>query len=402
MIISLRSMSYQDLKKQLSKDDKIVLWSCDTCVKHVGFGGYDKMTILENMLKNDGYNVIKKELIAVSCVPDMIEERKKNIAKKDAFEEATVIIPLTCEAGWDELKEIFPDKKIIKVLNTVGVGICSGKRGTILTNPFEDLDLEPNPKGISMKQTAKKLNLYDTFFNEDEQITTEKKEPVEITVDGEKVTANKGDTLLKACLDNGFKVPHLCYTKVLGGDAVCRLCLVKVEGMRGLVASCSINVEEGMKITTDDDELTEYRRINLELLLASQNHDCLFCTHNYKCELQELVNDLGVEDKNFRHEKGLKPMDDSSMAFVYDPNKCILCTRCIRACDELAGKHNLALLHRGYDSTISPGLDTNMEKSDCATCLACVFACPTGALSERMRKFDGKEWKPSKLHGYYQ
>ncbi len=401
MIISMRSMSYEDLKKQLTKDDKIVLWSCDTCVKHTGIGGYDKLTILENMLKKDGFNILTKELIGVSCVPDLIMDRKINITKKDIFEEATVIIPLTCEAGWDELNEVFPEKKIIKVLNTVGVGICSEKRGTLLTNPFEDLDLEPDPKGITLRKVAEKLNLFDTFFNEDKEVLPVK-ELVEITINGQKVKVNKGETLLKSCLDNGFKVPHLCYTDILGGASACRLCVVKIKDMRGLVASCSIDVADGMEITTEDDELTEYRRMNLELILASQKHDCLFCTHNNKCELQDLIHELGVENKQLRQEETLKPIDDSSMAFTYDSNKCILCGRCIRACDEVAGKHNLAFLYRGNDTIVASGMNENIGESDCATCLACVLACPTGALSERMRKFDGKDWKPSKLYGYYQ
>ncbi len=402
MIISLRSMSYDELKKQISKDDKMVLWSCDTCVKHVGFGGYEKLKILETMLKNDGFNVIKKELVSVSCVPDLIKDRKENFLKKEIFNEATVIIPLTCEAGVDEIKEVFGDKKIIKVLNTVGVGICSKTRGTLLTNPFEDLPLEPNPEGISLKQIAEKLNYFDTFFNEDREASSVNEEYVEITIDGKKVKTAKETNLLKACLDNGFNVPHLCYTEVLGGDAACRLCLVKIAGMRGTVPSCTVSAEEGMSIITDDDELTEQRRINLELILSSQNHDCLYCTHNYKCELQKLVNELGVENINYKKEEKTMIIDDSGLAFSYDPNKCILCSRCIRACDELAGKHVLEVLHRGHNSVIAPGLNINIGKSDCVTCLACVFACPTGALHERMRKYDGKDWKASKLYGYYQ
>jgi len=401
MIISIRSITYEDLKKNLSKDDKIILWSCDTCVKHSGIGGYDKMIILENLLKKDSYNILKKELISVSCVPDLIKDRKVNENKKQFFDDATVIIPLCCNAGWDELNEVFPDKKIIKVLNTVGVGICSHKRGTLLTNPFSDLDIESNPQGIPLNEVAEKLNLYPDFFDEGKKTETTN-EIIEIIVNGQKINTNKDNLLIKSCIDNGINIPHLCYTDILGGENACRMCLVKIEGARGLVASCSTKVYEGMEVITEDDELREHRRINLELILALQKHDCLFCTHNNKCELQSLVQEYGVENKMFMQEKEEKFVDDSNLALTIDHNKCILCGRCIRACSEIAGKHILDFLYRGDKVIVAPGIDINMGESECVTCIACVNACPTGALSERMCKYERKDWKSSKLYGYYQ
>ena len=393
-------MSYDELKNSITKEDKVVIWGCDTCIKHCGFGGFDKMSSLSDMLSADGYEIIKKELLGVSCVPDLINDRKTWKTKKHIFEQATAIIALTCDTGWDEISEAFPNLKIIKPMASLGVGIISEERGILLTNPFEDIDIDPNIKGTPIKEVAEKLNLYDTFFDADQKVEAVKN-LVEISVNGNKIMAEEGENLLQECLNNGIKIPHLCYTESLGGEGACRLCLVKIEGMRGMLSSCTMKVEKGMEVTTEDEELFKTRQMLLELVVAADDHNCMFCSQNNKCELQNLVHDHGIESIRLRKFKETKPIDDSNPALTIDMNKCILCSKCVRACDEIAGRHNLAFLYRGTDTIVAAGVNKTMKQSDCVTCLACVFACPTGAIHERQMKFSGPEWKKSKAHGYY-
>jgi len=167
MIISLRSLSYSDLLKLLNKSDKIVIWSCNGCVKGLKLGGRAKLSKLADMLKADGFNVIHTELIGMSCVYNLVEKRKIHSATRDIFKEATTIIVLACEDGYDNVKQVFDDKKVIKVTKTVGLGGVSVERGPILTHPFEETGLKPNINGYTMSEVAEKLNLYPTFFDAD-------------------------------------------------------------------------------------------------------------------------------------------------------------------------------------------------------------------------------------------
>ena len=152
---------------------------------------------------------------------------------------------------------------------------------------------------------------------------------------------------------------------------------------------------------TEDDEIEEDRRITLELLLSSQEHNCLTCIKDDNCELRNLLREYSVEGSRFGRSFEVLPIDESSDAIVKDPNRCILCGRCVRACDEVAGKHNLSFAYRGSRVIIVAGMNKPWADSDCATCMACVYACPTGALYEKMLYFDGQEWKPRKLYGHY-
>lgn len=400
MIISLRSLNYEELKKLLTKEDKIVIWSCDTCIKHVGLAGYDKMQLLESMLKADGYNVIKKELLGVSCREDVVNDRKIDEKKKNIFKEATAIICLTCEAGWDEVSAAFSDKKVIKTMKTLGAGICSETRGIYLSNPFEDVPIEPSPLGNPISEVAKKLGLYDKFFDADVQKLPEPK-MVEITINGKKYMVKDNANLLEECERIGFKIPHLCYIDCLSPVGACRLCVTKIEGMRGLTPACCTMTKEKMVVVTDDDQLHEYRKMILELMLAARHHNCLFCSHNNHCEFQALIHEFGIEETRFPINPEWEKVDETSNAFVKDPNRCILCGRCVRACDELAGKHNLEFVGRGNLMRLGAGMNQDLGDSDCATCLACVYACPTGALHEKMYHYTGANWEREKVYGYY-
>ena len=259
MIISLRSISYEDLKKKLSKDDKIVIWSCDMCIKFCGFAGTERMRQLEDLLKGDGYNVIHKELVGVSCVLDLVRNRKTNEEKKEIFKEATTIIPLTCEDGYDCVKHVFNDKKVISITKTLGVGNFSVDRGPLLTDPFESTGLEPSSQGYLLKDVASKLGLYHTFFDADQEAKIDK---VDIIINGKSCNVKNGANLLETCENNGFKIPHLCYKPGLPHAGACRLCLVKIKDRRGLIPSCATEVVEGMEVITEDEELIDLRQKN--------------------------------------------------------------------------------------------------------------------------------------------
>jgi len=401
MIISLRTLTYDGLKKKLNPEDKIVLWSCDTCIRFSGLGGIFKLQILEDMLVNDGYQVIKKELLGVSCVDELVEERKYNDDKKEIFEQATAIIVLGCEEAWERVAIAFQDKKVIQVTQSFGFGNISEERGVRLTNPFEDTEFEPVPGGIPIEEVAKKTGTFHTFFDADLEAPLQAAKLVEIIVDGKTVLVKEGANLMEECEEKGFAIPHLCYMKSLSPTGACRMCLVKIKGRKGLAASCCTTVEKGMEVVTEDDEIKENRRITLELLLSAQEHNCLTCIKDDNCELRKLIRQYNIEGSRFRREIEVLPVDESSDAIVKDPNRCILCGRCVRACDEVAGKHNLSFAYRGSRVMIVTGMNKAWADSDCATCMACVYACPSGALYEKMLYFDGDEWKPRKLYGRY-
>jgi NAD-dependent dihydropyrimidine dehydrogenase PreA subunit len=401
MIISLRTLTYDDLKKKLSPEDKIVLWSCDTCIRFSGLGGISKLQVLEDMLVNDGYPVIKKELLGLSCVDELVEDRKFDDNKKEIFDEATAIIVLGCEEAWERVAIAFQDKKVIQVTRSFGFGNISEERGVRLTNPFEDTEFEPVPGGIPIEEVAKKTKTFHTFFDADLKEPLKEAKLVEITVDGKKILAKEGANLMEECEEKGFPIPHLCHMKSLLPTGACRMCLVKIKGRKGLVASCCTLVEKGIEVITEDDEIKEDRRITLELLLSTQEHNCLTCIKDDNCELRNLLREYSVEGSRFGRSFEILPIDESSDAIVKDPNRCILCGRCVRACDEVAGKHNLSFAYRGSRVIIVAGMNKPWADSDCATCMACVYACPTGALYEKMLYFDGQEWKPRKLYGHY-
>ncbi|MGM0647126.1 MAG: formate dehydrogenase subunit alpha [Bacteroidota bacterium] len=209
-------------------------------------------------------------------------------------------------------------------------------------------------------------------------------EKIHITIDGQKVETLAGQNLLQVARDHGFNIPGLCYHKKLSPTGACRLCLVKIEGISGMQASCGVNTQADMQVTAFDDELKEARTNILDALLAEHNEDD---DGTYEDELKSLVKTYDLENPKNRHYPDLTQqlsfrLDASSPVLTYDASKCIKCFRCIKACDELQGKNILSLAQRGIESHIVAGFD-HWGDSECDGCGECVQLCPTGALVEK-------------------
>jgi len=206
---------------------------------------------------------------------------------------------------------------------------------------------------------------------------------VSLTIDGKKVTARQGEKVLWAALNNGIYIPNLCALRDASEPAAsCRLCWVEVEGKKQPVTACTETVEQSMVVNTRGPGALRLARTALELLLASNVVDCARCPTSGSCELQKIAAHLRVKLKTRRFRKLLRklPVDSSSPVFIYDPNKCVLCGRCIWVCRERLGIGTLGFAHRGFKRRVTTFGDEPIGQSECRDCGECVVACPTGAL----------------------
>jgi len=220
---------------------------------------------------------------------------------------------------------------------------------------------------------------------------------INLTIDGKLIKAKEGSFILEVALDNEIEIPHLCYQSGLSSAGACRVCLVKVKDRPELITSCTTEVSEGMKVITEDEEIIKARRLMVELILSEREHNCLICEKNGDCELQDLVYELGIDNIRFPVNKRVEKTEDSSQVILRDPNKCILCGRCVRACAEVTVQEVLDFAERGGKTFIAAGLDEKLADTDCVSCGACVQACPTGALTEKLARFQGRSWEFRKI-----
>lgn len=214
-----------------------------------------------------------------------------------------------------------------------------------------------------------------------------------ITLDERPVKARRGATILEVARQEGIYIPTLCYDPDLEPYGACRLCIVEVHGMRGFPAACVTPVQEGMRINTETPQLTRLRRMLLRLLVANHQGECLTCAKNQQCELQKVAAYLGVEMTNIRHHPQEIPADTSNPFFIRDLNKCILCARCVRTCQELVGAAAIDTAFRGYASKITTFGDRPLRDSACESCGECVVHCPVGALAPRQATWASREIK---------
>src|SRR5688572_279301 len=219
-------------------------------------------------------------------------------------------------------------------------------------------------------------------------------EMVTLTIDGRAVSVPAGTSVMRAAALSGGSIPKLCATDNVEAFGSCRLCLVEVDGMKGTPASCTTPVAEGMVVRTQTPRLQKLRRGVMELYISDHPLDCLTCSANGDCELQEQAAAVGLRDVRYGYEGEnhlAQPADGSNPYFDFDPAKCIVCSRCVRACDEVQGTFALAIDGRGFASMVSAGQDSdNFLSSECVSCGACVQACPTATLTEKSVKAIGK------------
>ncbi|MGD0296334.1 MAG: bidirectional hydrogenase complex protein HoxU [Bryobacteraceae bacterium] len=209
---------------------------------------------------------------------------------------------------------------------------------------------------------------------------------VTLQIDGRDVTARDDQMLIEVARESDIRIPKLCYVSGLSSYGGCRMCLVEVEGSSKLLAACTTAATEGMQVRTVTPRLTEYRRMILEMLFAERNHVCSVCVSNGHCDLQWLAQHLGVDHIRFPYIYPTLPVDASHDRFVLDQNRCILCTRCVRVCQEIEGAHTWDIMGRGAQSLVITDLAQPWGESEsCTSCGKCVQVCPTGALSEKGR-----------------
>ena len=220
---------------------------------------------------------------------------------------------------------------------------------------------------------------------------------VKLTIDGKEVQVPKGTTVLEAAEQIGIHIPRLCYDPDLSAVGACRLCIVKIEGMRNLPASCVTEVTEGMVVHTDTPEVIEARKTILELLLANHPVDCLTCEKLGECLLAKYCYEYGVLKSPFDGEKRHYEIKADNPFIVRDMNKCILCGKCIRACSEITGKNIIDFSYRGFKTRVAPFGDTPLSESECIYCGNCVAFCPVGALSEKQMLNLGRRWNLKKV-----
>ncbi len=213
----------------------------------------------------------------------------------------------------------------------------------------------------------------------------ESAETVALTVDGVALSVPAGTSLMRAAAEVGIKIPRLCATDALDAFGSCRMCMVEVEGRRGYPAACTTPVEAGMVVHTQTGELARLRRNVMELTISDHPLDCLTCPTNGDCELQDTAGEVGLRAVRYGFEGKHHldaPKDSSNPYFTFDASKCINCSRCVRACDEIQGSFAITMAGRGFDAHIAAGQDEPFMASECVSCGACVAACPTATLTE--------------------
>ena len=206
---------------------------------------------------------------------------------------------------------------------------------------------------------------------------------VNIKINGNDFQVPQNVTILEACKRAGIKIPTLCYLEDVATNASCAVCVVEVKGARSLTRSCSTCVREGIEIATNSARIRDARKTSVELLLANHPKDCLSCLRNQNCELQSLAADLGVKEDGFVRTKKREPLDTTSVSITRDPNKCILCGRCIAVCQNVQTVSAIGLSQRGIRTKVSTYMEKGLGNVACTNCGQCALVCPTGAIVER-------------------
>jgi formate dehydrogenase major subunit len=214
---------------------------------------------------------------------------------------------------------------------------------------------------------------------------------INLKINGRQIRARSGQTVLEAAKAAGIDIPHLCHHPAITPHGACRICLVEIERQRTLQPACTFPVAEGMKVETESAKVVEERKFVLEMLFSERNHYCMFCEMSGDCELQALAYRYGMDHWTYQNPYPKLPVDGTRKYFIMDHNRCILCRRCIRACNELAANTTLGVKFRGAKTMISADMDSPFGESTCVACGTCLQVCPTGALVDRKSAYTGRE-----------
>lgn len=208
-------------------------------------------------------------------------------------------------------------------------------------------------------------------------------ELVKVTIDGKTVSVPSDYTVIEAAAVANIRIPQLCYHPELSKEGACRVCVVEIEGARALGAACVYPVADGMVVRTNTPVIRETRKAVVELMLANHPQDCLFCQKNKDCELQTIAAELGIREIPYTGEKRKAELDDTNPSLVRDPNKCIICGRCVRACSEHQGLDVYSYVNRGFSTIIEPAFGAGLAGATCTLCGQCAAVCPTAAICEK-------------------
>jgi formate dehydrogenase alpha subunit len=215
---------------------------------------------------------------------------------------------------------------------------------------------------------------------------------ISLTIDGRRVEVARGTTILQACEQIGIEIPTLCHLKGLNPEGSCRMCVVEVKGARNLQTACTRACDPDMEVTTMNERVYKGRRYMLDLMLSNHNKDCFSCAANGRCKLSQYCMDYNVEDTRFKGAHTGGRLDDSNEFYTYDPDKCILCRRCVRTCNSLQANSTIGIIERGFKSVVGLPFHGLLKDSNCVSCGNCVSACPTGALSPKAAK-SFRDWE---------
>lgn len=220
---------------------------------------------------------------------------------------------------------------------------------------------------------------------------------VTLRIDGADVAGNPSQTILEVATENGIHIPTMCHFAGLSDTGACRMCVVQIAGSTKLSTACTTTVAEGMDVATTNDELVEYRRTITEMMFLERNHICAICVANNHCELQDMAEELQITHFELPVINPIVGIDASHQLFAIDHNRCIMCVRCVRVCDEIEGAHTWDVMGSGIDARVVTDMGTPWGHSTtCTSCGKCVQVCPTGALFEKGRSIaeGSKERRP--------